>query len=269
MNNFVKKYMNKHTCALFVFFFIVIFAYLSTPPSNMVQLDALLQAPSLSHFLGTDELGRDILARLVEGVALSIFIGIAVCIISALIGITVGVVSAYYGGIWDVVLMRITDIFLSFPGVLIAIGIAALAGPSVMNIVFALGFLGWVSFARLTRAQTLSLLQREYIYAAKLNAVPNVAILTRYVLPNISAPLIIECIFTISGAMLAEAGLSFLGIGVQAPQASLGVMLREGARYMLVAPHLVFFAGFALMLLVLCLNLLGEGLRKKLDVRQL
>lgn len=243
--------------------------YTQAPASNAVDLSNILIAPfSENYILGTDELGRDILSRLSEGMLLSIFVGLSVCIISSVIGVSIGTLSAYLGGKWDAVLMRITDIFLSFPGVLIAIGIAALAGPSVFNIIFALGFLGWVSFARLSRASTLSVLEREYVQAAKLNSVSHVAILTRYVLPNISAPLIIECIFTISGAMLAEAGLSFLGIGVQAPNASLGTMLREGARYMLVAPHMVFFSGLALTLLVLTMNLTGEKLRNVLDVRK-
>lgn len=252
----------------FMFLALLFIAYALTPASDLIDLNTILNAPSLNHIFGTDELGRDIFARLLEGVMLSITVGILVCLISASLGIMVGTLSAYLGGWWDAILMRITDVFLSFPGVLIAIGIAALAGPSVWNIIFALGFLGWVSFARLSRASTLSLLKREYMQAAKLNGVSHVAILTRYILPNISAPLIIECIFTISGAMLAEAGLSFLGIGVQAPQASLGIMLREGARYMLVAPHMVFFSGFSLMLLVLMMNLLGEHLRNKLDVRK-
>ena len=254
--------------ALMAFLLLLAFGYTVAPNSAEINLYDILSAPSSAHILGTDELGRDILARLIEGIMLSISVGVAVCVISAIIGTIVGVISAWLGGFWDSILMRITDVFLSFPGVLIAIGIAALAGPSVTNIIIALGFLGWVTFARLARAGTLSVKEMEFVQAARLSTVPNVTILTRYILPNITAPLIIECIFTISGAMLAEAGLSFLGIGVQAPQASLGTMLREGARYMLVSPHMVFFSGFALMLLVLLLNLMGEAARSKLDVKK-
>lgn len=251
-----------------VFFAVLFLLYMHSPESDALSLLHILEGPSSLHFLGTDDLGRDVFSRLIEGSLLSLSVGISVCLIAGITGTFIGIVSAWFGGWWDVFLMRLTDIFLSFPGVLIAIGIAALSGPSVFNIIFALGFLGWVSFARIARAQTLSVKESEYIQAAQVSGVSSVAILTRYILPNVTAPLIVEAIFTLSGSMLAEAGLSFLGIGVQAPQASLGTMLREGARYLFVAPHMVFFSGFALMLLVLFFNVLGDNVRKKMKIKK-
>ena len=235
--------------------------------SNLINLDIILQSFSSQHILGTDELGRDILARIIDGVQVALLVGISVMLMAGIIGTVVGVVSGYFGGWVDIILMRITDIFLSFPGILMAISFAALAGPGIENVVFALGLMGWVSFARLARIQTMAVKNNDYISSAQINGVGSISIMAVYVLPNIVAPLIVEGVFTIAGAMMAEAGLSFLGIGIQAPDASLGAMLREGARYMLVAPHLVMVPGAVLMLLVLTLNLIGDKLRDKLDVR--
>lgn len=232
-----------------------------------LNLDQLLTPPSAMHWLGTDELGRDILQRLSAGVGLSLRVGIVVVLVAGSIGITIGLISGYMGGWVDSILMRITDVFLAFPGILIAIAFAALAGPGIENVIMALALMGWVGFARLTRAQTLALANAEYVQAAQVSGVSHGRILFTYLLPNISAPLIIEAVFATAGAMIAEAGLSFLGIGVQPPEPSLGSMLREGARYMLVAPHAVLAPGLTLMGLVLLLNLLGDRLRDKMDVR--
>ncbi len=232
-----------------------------------INLHALMQAPSAEFWLGTDELGRDMLTRLGLGMRLSVFVGLSVVFVCACIGTAVGIISGYCGGWVDSLLMRITDVFLSFPGIVMAIAFAALAGPGVENVIFALCLMGWVGFARLARAQTLSLRNEEFIHAAALSGVGFLRILTVYILPNIAAPLIVEVSFSMAGAMLAEAGLSFLGIGVQAPNPSLGAMLREGARYMLVAPHMVMVPGFTLMALVLMMNALGDKLRDRMDVR--
>lgn len=232
-----------------------------------INLEALFHPPSLTHLFGTDELGRDVLARLVRGMWLSIQVGVAVLLLAGSIGTTIGVMSGWFGGWVDALLMRVTDVFLAFPGILIAIAFTALAGPGVENVVLALGLMGWVTFARLARVQTLALKGREHIQAAVLCGTGTVRLLLLRVLPNISAPLIVEGIFTVAGAIVAEAGLSFLGIGVPPPEPSLGTMLREGARYMLVSPHLVLVPGIALMMLVLALNVLGDKLRERLDVR--
>lgn len=233
----------------------------------VIHLDNILSGPSNKFILGTDELGRDLLPRLVDGVQVSLLVGVSVLLLAGTIGTLVGVVSGWFGGWVDTVLMRITDVFLSFPGVLIAICFAALTAPDIKNVVFALGFMGWVSFARLARVQTLAVKNLEYMQAAHLSGVRTVTMLIFYVLPNIAAPLIVESVFTIAGAMLSEAGLSFLGIGIQPPDASLGSMLREGARYMLMAPHLVVVPGVTLMVLVFTLNVVGDKIRDRLDVK--
>lgn len=232
-----------------------------------LNLEHLLQTPNAAHWLGTDELGRDILQRLSVGVGLSLKVGIIVVLVAGTVGITVGLISGYFGGWVDSILMRITDVFLAFPGILIAIAFAALSGPGIENVIMALALMGWVGFARLARAQTLALANAEYVQAAQVSGVSHARILFGYILPNISAPLIVEAVFAIAGSMLAEAGLSFLGIGVQPPEPSLGSMLREGATNMFVAPHVIMAPGFTLMGLVLLLNLLGDRLRDKMDVR--
>lgn len=234
---------------------------------TVLNLEHLLAAPSTTHWLGTDELGRDLFSRLLYGMQVSLMVGFIVVAVSGTVGTLIGLVSGYFGGWVDTLLMRITDVFLSFPGILIAISFAALAGPGVENVILALCLMGWVGFARLARAQTLSLRHEDYIRAAEISGVPVARILFVYILPNVSAPLIVEASFSVAGAMMAEAGLSFLGIGIQPPWPSLGSMLREGARYMLVAPHVVLVPGLALMGLVLAMNLLGDRLRDKLDAR--
>jgi len=232
-----------------------------------IELNAILQSPSFTHWLGTDELGRDILVRIGQGVWLSALVGCVVACSTATLGITIGLVSGYFGGWVDQLLMRITDTFLAFPGILLAIAFTALAGPSLTNVLIALSLMGWVGFARLARAQVLGLKQSDFVSAAQLSGQRNRSILLRYILPNAATPLIIEFTFAMAGAIVAEAGLSFLGLGVQAPTPSLGAMLKEGARYMLVAPHAVLAPGMVLMTIVLTINLIGDSLRNHLDKR--
>ncbi len=235
--------------------------------AQVIQLSYMMQPPSAAFLLGTDELGRDMLSRLGQGIILSFGVGLSVLLCSAFIGIGIGLLSGWCGRWIDVVLMRITDVFLSFPGILLAIAFAALAGPGIITVILALSLSGWVGFARLTRVQTLVVRQQEYVHAAQLEGVPVRHILLKHILPNISAPLLVEAAFIVAGAMLAEAGLSFLGIGINPPTPSLGGMLREGARYLLVAPHLVLFPGIVLTSLVLIFNTLGDKARDKLDKR--
>ncbi|MDX8394437.1 MAG: ABC transporter permease [Mariprofundales bacterium] len=232
-----------------------------------VELDAILQAASWLHPLGCDPLGRDVLQRLAEGVLLSIGVGAAVISLAGIIGISIGLFSAWFGGWVDALLMRIADVFLAFPGILLAIALAAMLGPGMDKLLLALVAVGWVGFARLARAQALSLRQTPFIQASIAcgSSLPYIA--WKHLLPNIAAPLLIEATFGIAAVMIAEAGLSFLGIGVQAPAASLGSMIREGSRFMLVEPSLVFWPGISLFLLVMSVNLLGDVWRDKLDVR--
>lgn len=232
-----------------------------------VSLDAMLVPPSFEMWLGSDELGRSVLSRLIEGAQTSLLVAIGVVTFSALIGTFIGIFSAYHGGWLDTIVVKIIDVFLAFPGLLLAIALAAILGPGIENVIFALVIVGWVGYARLARAQTLSIKHREHIFAAKALGTGTFTIYWRHILPLILAPLGVEATFGVAGAIISEAGLSFLGLGVQPPDASWGSMIKEGTRYLLVAPHLVLAPGLLLMLVVLSVNILGDRWRDKLDVR--
>lgn len=232
-----------------------------------IALEHILQSPTLANGLGYDDLGRPVLDRLLLGARTSLAVAFAVMLISLVVGTVVGVLSAWWGGYADQLLMRITDIFLAFPGILLALALAGLLGPGILNVVLALSVVGWVGFARLARAQVLVVREREHLQAARALGSSQWRCLWQHVLPLIAAPLIVEATFAVSGLIVAEAGLSFLGLGVQPPASSWGSMLRDGARYLLVAPHLVVIPGLALMSIVLAVNLLGDQLRDRLDVK--
>jgi peptide/nickel transport system permease protein len=234
---------------------------------NDINLNAILATPNLQHWFGADDLGRDILARILRGVEVSLTVAILVTLITMVIGILVGLVAGFYGGKVDQILMQITDIFLAFPGVLLAIAFAAVLGPGIINLVIALCIVGWVSYARLARAQTLSLRNRQHVHAAESLGASVPRILYKHILPLLGSILTVEATYSLASVMIAEASLSFLGLGIQAPNASWGAMLRDGVRYMLVAPHYVLMVGLSLMSLILAINLLGDQLRDKLDVR--
>ncbi|MBD3766623.1 MAG: ABC transporter permease [Gammaproteobacteria bacterium] len=236
--------------------------------ADRIQLETLLLSPFQHAPLGTDELGRPLWARLLAGAQTSAWVALMVVAISASVGTFIGMLSAYIGGWFDHVVRWIIDAFLAFPHLLLAIALAAVLGAGIGNLVLALSIVGWVGYARLARGQTLSLRNRYHVMAARSLAVPRYLILWRHVLPLLFAPLAIEMTFGIAGAVIAEAGLSFLGLGVQPPQASWGTMIREGARYILTAPHLVLVPGLTLMLVILAVNRFGDALRDKLDVRQ-
>lgn len=241
--------------------------WLPTAPDR-VDLPLILAGPGPEAWLGCDDLGRPILDRLIAGAHTSCLVALGVVGLSLTFGTLVGTASAYRGGMWDHAVVRIMDVFLAFPGILLAIALAGILGPGIGNVVIALAAVGWVGFARLARAQVLSLKHREHIQAAKALGAPTAQVLLRHVLPLISAPLIVEASFGIASIAVAEAGLSFLGLGVQPPQASWGSMIRDGTRYMLVAPHMVLAPGLALMAVVLSANLVGDRLRDWLDVKQ-
>lgn len=236
---------------------------------NQIDLPNILSAPSAQHILGNDELGRPVLDRLIMGAQTSFLVALWVVVISAACGTILGAFAAYSGGMVDQAVVRIIDIFLAFPGILLAIALAGVMGPGIDNVIIALSIVGWVGYARLARAQVLSLKHRDHIQAAIALGQGTVPIIRRHLLPLIAAPLIIEATFGIAGVVIAEAGLSFLGLGVQPPAPSWGSMIRDGARYMLVAPHLVLAPGVSIMLVVLSINLLGDRLRDHLDVKNL
>lgn len=235
---------------------------------NAIDLGQILNPPTAGAWLGSDELGRSIIGRLIVGARSSFFIAWTVVTISALVGISFGIVSAWLGGWWDLVLVRLIDIFLAFPGLLLAIALAGLMGPGLSNVVIALSVVGWIGYARLARAQVLALKTRDHVLAAQALGIRTQVILVRHLLPLIAAPLIVEATFGIAAVVISEASLSFLGLGVQPPDASWGAMIRDGVRYMLMAPHLVIFPGLTLVLVVLAVNLLGDALRDHFDVRR-
>lgn len=234
---------------------------------NRIDLPRILEGPGATAWLGYDDLGRPVWERLAVGAQTSFIVAFAVVSLTAIMGAAIGTVSGYLGGWVDHVVVRIIDIFMAFPGILLAIALAGVLGPGVNNVVIALTVVGWVGFARLARAQVLSLKHREHIQAAVALGVRQPYIVMRHLMPLMWAPLIVEGAFAVAGAVIAEAGLSFLGLGVQPPTASWGSMIRDGTRYMLIAPHMVLAPGVALMLVVLAVNLLGDRLRDRLDVR--
>lgn len=233
---------------------------------NAIDLESLLHAPSGNAWLGTDDLGRDILARVLKGVEVSMWVSMIVTLVTMTLGVTVGLLAGFLGGAVDKALMQVTDIFLAFPGVLLAIAFASVLGAGLGNLILALCLTGWVSYARLARAQTMSLRHRQHVVAAESLGASIPRILGRHILPLLASVLIVEATYSLASVMVAEATLSFLGLGIQAPEASWGAMLRDGVRYMLVAPHYVLVVGLSMMSLVLAINLGGDYLRDKLDV---
>jgi len=235
---------------------------------DQIELSRVLASPGEGGWLGFDDLGRPLLDRMVIGARYSFLVAIWVVSISLLIGTFIGAMSAYIGGWFDHVVVRIIDIFLAFPGILLAIALAGLMGAGLDNVVIALSIVGWVGFARLARAQVLSLKNRDHVHAAIGLGAGRLRVVLMHLLPLIYAPLIIEATFAVAGVVIAEAGLSFLGLGIQPPTPSWGSMIRDGTRYMLVSSHMVLVPGLALMLVVLAVNMLGDRLRDRLDVKR-
>ena len=228
------------------------------------ELALRLEGPSRLHWLGLDELGRDILARVMSGARISLFVGLVVVSVSASIGAVMGAFAGYYGGIVDEAISRVIDILLAFPGLLLAIALVAVLGPSLTNVVIALSLIGWVGYARVARAQVLQAREFEYVVAARAIGAATPRILIRHVLPAALPALIVQATLGMGGAILSEAALSFLGLGVQPPTPSWGAMLNYGRVHVLDAPHLTVFPGLAIALVVLGLNLLGDSLRDRM-----
>jgi peptide/nickel transport system permease protein len=235
---------------------------------NQIDLNAILNTPSSVYWLGNDDLGRSILARLLHGVEVSLMVAVSVTVVTMTVGVLIGLLAGFYGGRVDQVLMQVTDVFLAFPGILLAIAFAAVLGPGLLNLMIALSLTGWVSYARLTRGQTLSLRDRQHVLAALSLGASVPRLIGKHILPLLTSLLVVEATYSLASVMIAEASLSFLGLGIQAPNASWGAMLRDGVRYMLVAPHYVLIVGLSLMSLILAINLGGDSLRDRLDVRQ-
>jgi peptide/nickel transport system permease protein len=231
------------------------------------DLPQRLVGPMWGHPLGLDELGRDVLARLLAGARVSLLVGVFVVSISAVVGTLVGSIAGYAGGWIDEVIGRVMDVLLAFPGILLAIALVAVLGPSLTNVVIALASIGWVGYARLVRGQALKIRELEYVQAARALGATAPRILLRHVIPATLSPVIVQATLGMASAIIAEASLSFLGLGVQPPTPSWGTMLDAGRSHLLDAPHLTLFPGIAIALLVLGFNLSGEMLRDRLDPR--
>ena len=234
---------------------------------NEIELEKILNSADQQSIFGYDDLGRPLFDRLLVGAYTSFMVAFGVIFVSLLLGTGIGVLSGYIGGHWDHLIVRIIDIFLAFPGILLAIALSGLMGPGITNVIIALSIVGWVGYARLSRAQVMTIKQREHVQAAQALGASHGRIIVFHILPLIVAPLLIEFTFGIASIVIAEAGLSFLGMGVQAPEASWGSMIRDGSQYLLMAPHMVLVPGIALMLVVLAVNMLGDAVRDKLDVK--
>ncbi|HEY2092622.1 MAG TPA: ABC transporter permease [Thermoanaerobaculia bacterium] len=224
-----------------------------------------LEPPSREHPLGLDDLGRDVLSRIIFGARVSLRVGFSVVLIASAIGIALGSTAGYFGGAIDVAIMRVCDILLAFPGILLAIALVAVLGPSLNNVILALATIGWVGYARLVRGQVLKVREMEYVTAAKALGARSPRVIVLHVLPNVINPVIVMATLGLAGAILAEAALSFLGLGVQPPTPSWGSMLTSGRQYLGLANHLAIYPGIAIMLAVMGLNFLGDGLIDALD----
>ena len=232
------------------------------------DLPARLAGPSAAHWMGTDQLGRDVLARVVYGARVSMLVGICVVFAGGFIGLSIGAVAGYFGGWFDsIVNVVLINAFLSFPGILLAIAFAAFLGPGIGKVILALIVTGWAGYARLARAQVLQAREMEYVLAARSLGASDARILIRHLLPNIMQPVLIQATIGMAGAILAESALSFLGLGVLSPMSSWGAMLNDARNHLFDAPHLVVFPALAVMLAVLAFNLLGDALRDWLDPR--
>lgn len=242
--------------------------WLSPFHPNAQDLDSGLSGPSGAHWLGQDKLGRDLLSRLIHGARISIAVGLGTVSISLAIGLFVGALSGYFGGKVDHLFMRLADVLLAFPGILLAIGITAVLGPSLRNVLIALSLMGWVGIARLVRGQVLKVKEMEFVQAARAAGNPPLRLLLAHILPNALSPILVETTFGIARAIVAEAGLSFLGLGVAPPAPSWGAMINEGRHFLFIAPHIAAVPGLAIMATVMAFNFIGDGLRDAMDVRE-
>jgi peptide/nickel transport system permease protein len=246
-----------------------IFAPLIAPydPAH-IELPNRLLSPTSSHWCGTDELGRDTCSRLIYGARISMIVGSSVVLVSLTLGLIVGSIAGYYGGGIDrFVNVVVMNAFLSFPGILLAIAFVAFRGPGIFNLVLALSLGGWVGYARLVRAQVLATREKEFVEAARALGASDLRVIVLHILPNIIQPVIVQAAIGMAGAILAEATMSFLGLGVPPPTASWGAMLNDSRAYLFSASHLVLFPAATVMLAVLSFNFIGDALRDLLDPR--
>jgi peptide/nickel transport system permease protein len=229
------------------------------------ELSRRLERPSVSHPFGLDELGRDILSRLLSGARISLLVGLTVVSVSSVVGMLLGSIAGYFGGVVDDVISRAVDVLMAFPGILLAIALVAVLGPSLTNVVIALSVIGWVGYARLVRSQALRAREFEFVQAARALGAGSPRIVLGHILPTALPAVVVQATLGMAGAIIAEASLSFLGLGVQPPTPSWGTMLDAGRSHLFDAPHLTIFPGLAIASLVLGFNFLGDGLRDRVD----
>ena len=232
-----------------------------------INVKSILIAPTWQHWMGTDGLGRDVLSRMLFGGRISLLVGLVAVGISTIIGIILGAIAGYYRGWIDTVIMRLVDVMLSIPSFFLILAVIAFLTPSIINVMIVIGLTSWMGVTRLVRAEFLSLRGREFVQASRVLGAKDARLIFTHLLPNSLTPIIVSSVLGVAGAVLLESGLSFLGLGVQAPQASWGNILTDGKDYIQFAWWLSLFPGLAILMTVLGYNLLGEGLRDALDPR--
>jgi peptide/nickel transport system permease protein len=252
---------------LLIFVLAMLAPFIAPYDPNEINVKAILLGPSMQHWMGTDGLGRDVLSRMLHGGRISLLVGLVAVGISTLIGILLGAIAGFYRGWVDVFIMRLVDVMLSIPSFFLILAVIAFLTPSIINIMIVIGLTSWMGVTRLVRAEFLSLCEREYVMASRTLGARDYRLIFRHLLPNSLTPIIVSAVLGVAGAVLMESGLSFLGLGVQAPQASWGNILTDGKEYIQFAWWLSLFPGLAILITVLGYNLLGEGLRDALDPR--
>lgn len=266
---FRKNYLALAGAGLVLCLFVValLAPYLAPYDPNMINVKIILELPGSQHLFGTDELGRDVLSRMIYGSRISLFVGFVAVGIASLIGVFLGAISGYYGGWVDNLIMRGVDIMLTFPSFFLILAVIAFVGPSIWNIMVVIGVTGWMGVCRLVRAQFLSLKEREFVVAARSQGAKDLRIIFRHLLPSAMAPVLVSASLGVAGAILLESALSFLGIGVQPPTPTWGNILTAGKDNIEIAWWLSLYPGLAIFLTVMGYNLLGEGIRDSLDPR--
>ncbi|RXJ00707.1 ABC transporter permease [Anaerobacillus alkaliphilus] len=251
---------------VFIFIALAVFAPFIAPHDPLdIQMAKKLQTPSAEHWLGTDDKGRDILSRILYGARISLTVGIVSTVIGAFVGVILGIVAGYYGRWIDSFIMRVCDVLLAFPGILLALAIVTVLGASTINVILAVAFFAIPSFARIVRGSTLSVKKLEYIDAIRAMGSSDFRIIFKHILPNIVSPIIVQATLYIASAIITASALSFLGMGTQPPTPEWGMMLSQGRSYIAQAPHLTLFPGLVILLVVIGFNLFGDGLRDALD----
>lgn len=249
--------------------FLAVFGpWLSPSDPRLISLADELLPPGPGRLLGTAENGIDVLSYVIHGARISMLVGLLATVLSGVLGTLLGAASGYVGGWVDEAVMRVVDVLLAFPGILLAIFITAVLGPSLWNVILALCATGWTGYARLSRAQVLGLRERDFVTAARALGASNTRIVLRHLLPNLMGPVVVQATFGVPGAILAEASLSFLGLGVPPGTPSWGALVDQGTQYLMIAPHVALVPGVAIAVAVLGFNLLGDGLRDRLDPRR-